>query len=179
MIVINLFGGPGVGKSTTASGLFSLMKKQYLNVELVTEYAKDLTWEKRHNILQDQIYITAKQNRRLSRLLDHEVDFVVTDCPLLTALMYTPKEYYPSYTPLVKEIFNSYNNINYILARQKKYVTTGRNQTLEQAIQIDLDIEQFLGYNNIPYKIVRDEHEILKDIFNENTSFSRLAHTST
>ena len=71
MQIVNLFGGPGSGKSTTAAGLFYEVKKLKLNVELVTEYAKDAVWEKRHNLLDDQIYIFAKQQRRISRLKRH------------------------------------------------------------------------------------------------------------
>lgn len=170
MKVINLFGGPGVGKSTTAAGLFSLMKKQRMNVELVTEYAKDMTWEGRHNILQDQIYITAKQNRKLHRLRDHKVDYVITDSPLLLGIMYMPFDYYSTYPNLVLEIFNSYDNVNYFIKREVEYDTTGRNQTLEEAKDIDLKLLQFLDGQNIPRKIVRDEHEMLKDILNENTT---------
>lgn len=55
MKVINLFGGPGSGKSTLAAGLFERMKIQGLSVELVTEYAKDMVWERRGNILDDQL----------------------------------------------------------------------------------------------------------------------------
>ena len=44
-VVINLFGGPGCGKSTIAAELFAILKKQGYEVELVTEYAKDKVWE--------------------------------------------------------------------------------------------------------------------------------------
>ena len=84
MKVINLFGGPGVGKSTAAAGLFYEMKKRQLSVELVTEYAKDMVWENRQNILDDQIYIFAKQQRRIARLRDHHIDWVITDSPIAT-----------------------------------------------------------------------------------------------
>ncbi len=39
-----MFGGPGTGKSTSAAGLFFKMKLAQMEVELVTEYAKDLVW---------------------------------------------------------------------------------------------------------------------------------------
>ena len=39
--VINLYGGPGTGKSTTAAALFALIKREGYNVELVTEFAID------------------------------------------------------------------------------------------------------------------------------------------
>ena len=40
MQIINIWGGPGVGKSTAAAGLFYEMKKLQLNVELVTGVRK-------------------------------------------------------------------------------------------------------------------------------------------
>jgi len=45
MKVINLFGGPGCGKSTAAAGLFHLMKSNHMSVELVNEFAKEIVWE--------------------------------------------------------------------------------------------------------------------------------------
>ncbi len=55
--VVNLFGGPSAGKSTTAAGVFALLKLHDLRSELVTEFAKDLTWEKREKTLNNQYYI--------------------------------------------------------------------------------------------------------------------------
>jgi len=167
MIVINLFGGPGVGKSTIASGLFSLMKKQRLNVELVTEYAKDMTWERRLNVLQDQLYVTAKQNRRLARLIDHKVDWVITDSPLPIGLLYTPEDYYSNYKPFLLEVFNSYNNVNFLIERRVKYDTTGRNQNEYEAKLIDEKLRKFLVDFNISYHSAADEHEILKELLGE------------
>ena len=92
MKVINLFGGPGVGKSTAAAGLFYEMKKRQLSVELVTEYAKDMVWEKRWNILDDQLYILAKQHRRIARLAEHGIEYVITDSPISLGLVYLKPE---------------------------------------------------------------------------------------
>ena len=41
-LVVNLLGAPGSGKSTIAASIFSKLKFQNLNVELVSEYAKEL-----------------------------------------------------------------------------------------------------------------------------------------
>ena len=54
MKVINLWGGPGCGKSTTAAGLFSIMKMRGHKVELVTEYAKELTYDRNLTITKDE-----------------------------------------------------------------------------------------------------------------------------
>lgn len=46
-IVVNLFAGPGAGKSTGAAYIFAMLKMHGIDCELVTEFAKDKTWE--HN----------------------------------------------------------------------------------------------------------------------------------
>ena len=85
--VINIFGGPGVGKSRTAAALFVALKDKHIHVELVTEYAKQITYEKRFNVLGDQLYILAKQNRKLEPLRGI-VDYIISDSPLPTGLLY-------------------------------------------------------------------------------------------
>lgn len=45
--VINLYGGPGTGKSSTAGMLFAHLKLRGVNCEYVQEYAKDAAWEGR------------------------------------------------------------------------------------------------------------------------------------
>ena len=55
--VINLIGAPGSGKTTIATDLFSKMKYLGYNVELVTEYAKELVWEQRHETFKNELYI--------------------------------------------------------------------------------------------------------------------------
>jgi hypothetical protein len=157
MRVINLWGGPGTGKSTTAAGLFFEMKRQGFEVELVTEYAKDMTWEKRTNVLTDQLYILAKQNRRIQRL-DGQVDFVVTDSPLPLGLVYQPDDYYSKFAPLAWQVWNSYTNVNFKLGRDFEYQTAGRNQSYDEALCIDDCIHKLLQDNGVKYeRIIHEE----------------------
>jgi hypothetical protein len=141
MKIINFFAGPGCGKSSISAGLFYRMKLLEYKVELVQEYAKDMTYEKRSNILEDQLYVFAKQARRLERLKGH-VDYVITDSPLLLSMVYNTKS--EILNELIEETFNSYANINFLLKRTKKYQTYGRNQTEEEAKEIDLKIAKML-----------------------------------
>ena len=55
MIVVNLFAGPGSGKSTTCAGVFSKLKLIGINCEMALEYAKDKVWENSLDVLNDQI----------------------------------------------------------------------------------------------------------------------------
>jgi uridine kinase len=40
-LIVNIYGMPSAGKSTTAAGVFSELKWLNIDCELATEYAKD------------------------------------------------------------------------------------------------------------------------------------------
>mgnify|MGYP006281470021 CR=1 FL=1 len=153
MKVVNLFGGPGIGKSTVAADLFALMKREGYNVELVNEYAKEVTWEEHFSYLDDEFYVLAHQNRRLVRLKD-KVDYVVTDSPILLGLAYTPEDYYPHYfSKFIHEVWNSYDNINIVLERRHEtYTQTGRKENYEEAVIKDKMMINLLDENGNSYR---------------------------
>lgn len=162
MRVINLFGGPGAGKSTTAAGLFYIMKSDSTfdnSVELVTEFAKDLTYAERFKELEgnNQLYITAKQHNKLHRLRD-QVDYAVTDSPIIQSLMYTPEDYFPSFSFLLREIFDSFDNINIFIKRTKPYKTYGRSQSEEEADAIGTRLWHFLASNDIQFNVIDGDY---------------------
>lgn len=147
--IINLFGGPGCGKSTTAAQVFSMLKQNNINCELVTEFAKQLTWSERFNELACQPYVFGKQLKNLSMLIG-KVDVIITDSPVLLSIIYTSDRWPNSFKQSVLDIFNSFDNTNYFLKREKQYNPKGRNQTLEEAINIDGEISKLLQDNKIP-----------------------------
>tara|TARA_A100000171_G_C2140369_1_gene154942 strand:- start:12252 stop:12770 length:519 start_codon:yes stop_codon:yes gene_type:complete len=159
MKIINLFGGPGVGKSTTAAGIFFEMKRAGYLVELVTEYAKELVWQNDTYTLDNQLYILAKQENRLRKLVG-KVDYVVTDCPLLMAEFYLKRGAVDASAvrSVCLDMFNTYDNINYFLVRDKKYVQHGRLHTEAEARGCCIEIEAMCNTLwNISYtKIVGD-----------------------
>lgn len=163
MKIISIWGGPGSGKSTTAAGVFHKMKKSRVQVELVTEYAKDLVWENRQNILDDQLYVLAKQNRRISRLVDHGIDWVITDSPLPLGLVYLkPGALGDHFPPLVMELFNKYDNYNFLLNRGFEYYPVGRNQQdLETAVEFDNKVKSLLDEWHVPFtEMLGDENAV-------------------
>lgn len=149
MKVINFFGGPGIGKSTTAAYIFSKLKQNDYNTELVTEYIKDKVWEQHFALIDKQIYIFAKQHHRLDRVKT-QVDVAVTDSPLILSILYYKDclQYFPL---LVREVWNTFDNINIVLKRDKKYKQIGRTQTEEESIQLDRDLVTLLNVYNIDY----------------------------
>jgi hypothetical protein len=156
--VINLFGGPGCGKSTVATGLFSKMKQERHSCEYVSEYAKEITWEGTHALLENQIHVFAEQFRRQYRLLG-KVSYIVTDSPLLLSAVYfdrlakqlleeTRCPFSPDFIAQTRayfiSAFNQFENRNYILDRTKPYDTAGRNQSLDEARLLDKEITAML-----------------------------------
>jgi adenylate kinase family enzyme len=154
-LVVNLFAGPGAGKSTTAAKIFAALKDRGINVELAGEYAKDLTWEGRHRTLADQFYVFGKQHHRIYRLVT-DCDVIVTDSPILMGLAYA--DGYPQeFKQTVRWAFNRYRNLNFLLKRTKPYNPKGRNQTLEEAKQKDVEILRLLSWTKEPFKRVSDD----------------------
>jgi hypothetical protein len=150
MKVINLWAGPGAGKSTTAAGLFYLLKLEGKKVELVTEFAKDLVYAGRS--LDDQLYILAKQNQRLTRL-SGVVDYAITDSPLPLSVLYAKRPFDEEwFRKAAFGIYHTYDNVDFVVERLKPYQTYGRVQSsVEQAKEIDEAVESLLFFNNIPF----------------------------
>ena len=140
-LIVNMLGGPGSGKSTNAARIFAALKDLNYNVELVTEYAKDLTWGESYNVLRDQIYVFGKQQHRIWRL-DGKVDIILTDSPLLLSTVYGESETSKEFKDLVIGEYFRRPTINIMLNRVKQYNPKGRNQTLDEAIGLDEKIKQ-------------------------------------
>ncbi len=167
IVVINLFGEPSTGKSTTALGLAYYMKLARIQVEYISETAKDYIWEMRQHMMTEQDYIFAKQNNKQRRLIDHnsQVQYIITDSPLPLTLMYIPTHFPKEFKPFVMSVFDTYNNVNFLLHRTFDYDPVGRNQNEGEANDIRDEIQQFLTSNSIPYQPVQSQESTALDIF--------------
>lgn len=159
MIVVNLFGVPGAGKSTGAAYIFSQLKMNGVNAELITEFAKDKVWENNAKVFKNQLYLFGKQSFRISRVED-EVDIVITDSPLLLSIFYNQTPVLgESFNKVVYDVFSSYNNINYLIHRTKPYNPSGRMQTEEESNALAQPMINLLADWNVPYKDVSGDTE--------------------
>lgn len=150
--IINLYGGPGIGKSTSAAFLYYLLKEEGKNVELVREYVKDWAYEKRTITTYDQIYFLGKQVRRESMLYG-KVNWIITDSPVFMNLYYASKYCSKlvsagvhagtvSFYQQAQE--DGHNHIHILLKRNKPYSVHGRYQTESEAVEIDSGIKLML-----------------------------------
>ena len=157
MLIINLFGAPGAGKSTGAAYIFSKLKMLGVNAELVTEFAKDKVWENNTAVLSNQTYVFGKQHFRISRCAN-KVDVIVTDSP-------------EEFNDLVAKIFKSYNSINYFIERDKPYNPKGRLQTEKERDYLAEKIKDMLAKYDIQYENRRGNlsayNKIVEDIYSQ------------
>lgn len=171
ILVVNLFGIPGSGKSTGSAYIFSKLKMQGINAELVTEFAKDKVWENNTEVFKNQAYLFGKQSYRMSRCKD-KVDVIVTDSPLPLSIFYNNN---PSLTEnfnkSIMDIFNSYNNVNYFLLRTKPYNPAGRYQSEKESDMLKQPMITMLKKYNIDYIEIKGEIEgydwIVNDLLNK------------
>lgn len=152
-LVVNLFAGPGAGKTTCAWEIAAELKKCGYVVEYVSEAAKEYVWDnnmgKLNGSIENQQALFREQNHRVHRLLG-KVDMVVTDSPILLNPMYLSK---PNtvYSDQVFAIFKKQNNFNIFIRRGSQFEKAGRIHNLSQSMTLDNQIENMLTKHQLFY----------------------------
>ena len=164
-LVVNLYGGPGTGKSTTAAGVFHLLKLAGINAELITEYAKDKVWEGSLSVLDNQLYIFGKQYHRIFRCLD-KVDVIVTDSPILLAALYYEGTN-PYFLKMVREEYIKMRTLDVFLNRVKPYNPAGRVQNEDKARALDDDLRDLVKHY-CPHPVYMDADEHAPELIKQN-----------
>lgn len=151
----------GSGKSTTALGLAYQLKILGYKVENVTEWIKEKIFAEDFSVVKDQIYIFAKQRRKQFILQNKELDFIITDSPLLLSQFYGEK--YNTTDPLFKEVifneFHKFNNLNFFLKRTNPFDPFGRMETEEQSDLDSINMSKFFKDNNIEYNLINEKEK--------------------
>jgi deoxyadenosine/deoxycytidine kinase len=171
--IINIFGGPGIGKSSIAAGITYKLKKNHISCDQPYEFPKLLAWDDNHSAIQDQLYVLANQHRGIVKSYG-KVDYIVLDSPILLSLTY--RNYYKgteypsslygeSFDKMVLDTFNQYDNINIVLDRADGvHNNDERYQNLEESKELDIVIENSLIENNIPFHKIKVNDDTVDDI---------------
>lgn len=170
-IVINLFGSPGVGKSTLSSDIFAKLKLKRMSAELAREYIKSWVWEKRLINEWDQIYIMSKQIRSES-LLYKKVDYIITDSPILLVPFY---EQYLNNHNIVEDSALKFikhaesqgiTYLNFWLEKLDDYEEKGRNQDANESKILDVKMKEWLTNRGVKLiNLPQDHDERMKIVF--------------
>ena len=152
-LIVNLFAGPGAGKTTCSWLIAAELKKQNIVTEYVPEYAKELVWDgnlKRvDGSYESESEIFAEKQRRINRLVG-KVDVVVTDSPLLQSACFV-LERKEDFKQKAIQTSSLYNNFNLFVERGKYYEKAGRIHSLHESKTIDEEIKKLLDSNDIYY----------------------------
>src|SRR3954466_8940998 len=129
MKVINMFGGPGSGKSTCAAALFVHLKNLGKRTELVGEEAKDQIYWGSVNQLTNQFLLAGLQYARLKNLEDAGCELAIADSHLIQNSVYPRNAYFDNeLLSLVSKINSEFHNINIYVTRVKPQDSFGRVQ---------------------------------------------------
>lgn len=174
-LVIELHGGPGVGKTTIGLGLTALLKlylgeytRSDLAAEYVSEFAKEIALEEYsreencyHQKIKNQALLFGTQLERLLQL-NKKINFIVNDSPLLLCAEYAPKEYYPesAWLEIIRANYSHFSEIIHVYIKrndQLNYLNIGRLQNLDQAKIIDDKLSYLLfKYCEVPLIVTGD-----------------------
>jgi nicotinamide riboside kinase len=170
--LINLFGGPGIGKSSIAAGLTYKLKKKHISCNNPYEFPKKLAWD--HNIpaIKDQLYVFANQHRGIAECYG-KVDYIIIDSPVLFSTIYHtyytkgyPAEFYGQpFHDLVVDLHKRYDNLNILLERTDgAHNEDERFQDYEESIAIDKLCKEILDKHDIPYHTIKVGKHTVKEI---------------
>lgn len=141
--IINIYGGPGIGKSTAAAYIFAKLKMAGIKAELVTEYAKDKVWEECASAFKCEYYINGMQAYRIARVFG-KVEVIVTDSPILLGAIYASEKDVHVRTASILEDKKYKDRFDVILKRDFAYEPEGRKETEDEAIAIDKKVVEIL-----------------------------------
>ena len=170
--LINLFGGPGIGKSSIAAGLFYKLKKKHVSCNNPYEFPKVLAWDKNNEAIKDQLYVVANQHRGIAQSYG-KVDYIIVDSPILFSTVYHgyytkdyPVEFYGDiFHKLVVDLHKKYDNINILLDRaESDYQSEERFQDIDQSLELDRLIKESLIKYDEPFHTVKVGKNTVKEI---------------
>lgn len=149
-VVVNFIGSPGSGKSSLAAATFAELKFRGHNVELVTEYAKELAWQGELAVANDK-EILKQQLKRLMGPMG-KTDIILTDAPLVHNIYYSGG----LTESIALPFFQNLDHINYFVHKpgDRDYNPMGRIQNKSQSDKIKADLLDMLkklgeGYQEV------------------------------
>lgn len=170
MLLIEMWGPPGVGKSTMALGLVHWLRVNTTKrIELITEYAKDVYFDTAQAIGRDgnaiatamgrrQMHLMEEQYRRITRLLG-QTDIAVADTALGLNEVYRDVYLYPleAWRVIIRAHYRALgcDLLHVLLSRPESapYCQDGRSQDEEQSAMLAHRIESALG--RTPGRVIR------------------------
>ncbi len=168
--IINILGGPGIGKSLISYRLASEMKLKGYTCEFVREYAKHLVYLEDFETLSNQHQVS-KEQYKLFKAINGKVQYIITDGSLLHGLYYNRYDEnnisnIEKTEKRILEYYNEFDNINIYLIRNENatYEQNGRIQTEEESKTIDNVLKKQLKDFGIGYTEFKSDISSIENI---------------
>jgi hypothetical protein len=170
MILINLCGGPGCGKTTLSFYLAYRLKKAGVRAELVGEAARDhiYSWPPDRApfpLLDNQLLLVGQGYERILRLQRHNFEVAVNDSPLVQCLLYCKGHvYYANLEKTIRDVEPNFDTYNvFIHPRPGCYDPESRTQRTEADARALDQTARDLMHNKFWMEVQWDEEEKLGD----------------
>jgi nicotinamide riboside kinase len=164
-LVVNIFGGPGTGKSTLAAQIFAQLKMQHIEAACPEEHAKLAIWSGQPWLLDEQAILLGRTWETLSALVGR-VDVVICDSPLLLCSVYAGEREPLSFHNFVIDLHKRTHRLNLFIERplDQAYSTNGRRENEDQALVMDQRIKAALRDAQEPFLEVSTTDDIVPHI---------------
>ena len=147
MRIIEFFGGPGSGKTTTATHAFSAFKQMGIECEFVREYAQEAIYCGQKHHLDSQFIVAANQYRKYKEQELAGTKLVFSDTSMLLSKVYGdithPGRQYLN--ALIDILQDEFEIVKVFIKRVKEYKTQGRLQTEQEARELDILMKSKCG----------------------------------
>jgi len=98
----------------------------------------------------------------LHKVLDAQVDFIITDSPFIMGITYMQDcSYKDEFSALTFALNRTYKTLNFFIERNHKYQEYGRIQTSEEADEKSKEIKKLLDDNGIEYITLKSGEEFI------------------
>lgn len=158
-LVVNIFGGPGCGKSTVASKIFSELKRRGVEAACPEEHAKLAIWSGRPWLLDEQVIMVGKTWETLTNLRER-VSVIIVDSPILLCSVYAGDREPEPFHDLVLDLHRRSPRVNLMVVRPagEDYDPANRREDAQQARAIDGRIRGLLeAAGEAPLEVNRDD----------------------
>lgn len=154
---INIYGGPGVGKSTLAARIYADLRRDQISAELVREVVKDYVYAGRTLTPWEQVSIFGRQFDAEFLPLNAGVKHIVSDSPLFLRCIYGDLrncKVNDELERMARGWDHQYPAVNLLLKRSDRltFETNGRYQKgVAEAIGLDVRVKEYLDDEGIKY----------------------------
>jgi len=163
MMLVNFTGQPGAGKSTMAAAVFAKLKTRHWNVEMCTEFTKELVLTGDAWSLEDELLVFAEKYRRIKKL--EKVDIVITDSPLINSAIYGGGQFGAHDAAFYESVARKYDSLYFVIERVHDYIAVGRmpneaaaaeagSAIVQHVRQLGAPLEMYPGNENSVLPIV-------------------------